>query len=64
QVLPQMLEHRRVGTVAAVRRSDPSSSPRHSGDSNMIPIVGKAAQQSPLHQVTITTLFIFAVYHT
>jgi len=63
-----MLERRRVGTVAAVHRSDPSSSPQHSRDSNMIPVGGTAAQQSPSLQVTILTIFITSftldAYHT
>ena len=52
QVLPQMLECRKVGTVAAVHRSD-SSSPQQSRESNMIPVASNAAQQSPSRLVTI-----------
>lgn len=60
-----MLEGRRVGTVAAVHRSDPSSSPQHSRDSNVIPVAGKAAQQSPSRQVKIViTSFTLDAYHT
>jgi len=64
-VLPQTLERRRVGSVAAVHRADPSSSPQHSRDSNMIPVGGTAAQQSSSRQVTIfITSFTLDAYHT
>jgi hypothetical protein len=52
QVLPQVLERRRGGMVATVHRTDPTPSPRQSGDSHMIPVDGKQAQQAPSHQVT------------
>ncbi|XP_033610303.1 cyclic nucleotide-gated cation channel subunit A isoform X2 [Cryptotermes secundus] len=50
QVLPQVLERRRVGMVATVQLGDGTPSPRQSGDSHMIPIDGKQAQQAPSHQ--------------
>lgn len=52
QVLPQVLERRRVGMVATVQLGDGTPSPRQSGDSHMIPLDGKQAQQAPSHQVT------------
>jgi hypothetical protein len=65
QVLPQVLERRRFGTVAAVHRRDLSRPPGHSGDSHMIPATGKSTEQTFSHQVThLQHLCLFSLSST